>query len=295
MRIAMTTLALVALLAGCGGRAKGYETLATQANDGKAANLIKAADALWEQRGDEAKLKAALAKYEEAAKAAPTNRHVHTRLVRGWYFHADTMAQGKDAQIESFDKAKSWGQRCMAINTDFTARLDNGDKPKDALEAMTLDDAPCVYWTASALGKWAKANGILKSLKYIGTVKAYISFVEDKAPTFWYYGPARYWGAYYSIAPGMAGGDPKKSPAYFEASIKGEPRYLGSYVLRAENTAVKLQDVKTFDDDIEFVLNFDVSSFPELAPENAKEQEKARILKGQRAELFDKKALEAAQ
>ena len=286
MRNIAGVVVMVALLAGCGGKGKGYETLATEKNADKAGSLIQAADTLWAERADQAKLRAALSKYEAAAQSAPENRHVHERLVRGWYFLADGFLETKDEKIEAFEKAKTWGQRCMAINKDFAARVDGGENPKTAVEVMAVADAPCIYWTASALGKWAKANGIMKSLKYIGTVKAYIAFVEENDPDFWHFGPARYWGAYYSIIPSFAGQDFDKSGEYFETSIKGAPSYLGTRVLRAENHAVGTQNVKAFDADLDFVINFDVSTMPELIAENTMEIEKAKAIKAQRSELL---------
>jgi predicted small lipoprotein YifL len=286
----MTTLTLAA----CGGKNPGaYETLAkaaASANEGAQAE----ADALWQQRGDLSKLKQAIAAYETLAQANPTDRLAHERATRGWYFLADAWTDNADEQIETYLRAIEWGKRCMAINEQFAALVNGGAKEKDAVSALTKEDVPCTYWTASSLGKWAKASGIAKSIKHLGTVKAYVGRVEELEPTFFYHAPARYWGAYYSVIPGFAGRDLDKSATYFEDTLKGSPGYLGSRVLRAENLAVGQQNVKLFDEDLKFVLDFDVTSVPDLEPENTREQVKARKIQAQRSDLFDKKALAAA-
>ncbi|TVQ91777.1 MAG: hypothetical protein EA397_09280 [Deltaproteobacteria bacterium] len=280
-------------LAACGGKNPGaYETLGGAGATDAAAR--KEADDLWGQRGDVNKLKEAIAAYERLAEANPSDREVHAKATRGWYFLADAWTDDPDQQIETYLKAIEWGKRCMAINEAFASKVNSGTKERDAVDVLTKDDVPCVYWTASSLGKWAKASGIAKSIKHLGTVKAYVGRVEELDPNYFYHAPARYWGAYYSVIPGFAGRDLEKSASYFEDTLSGSPSYLGSYVLRAENLAVGLQDVAMFDRDLKLVLEFDVSSVPDLEPENTREQVKARKVLDQRAELFDKKALQAA-
>ena len=288
------------LLTACGKKPGSYETLAEEG--GKAAtNMNKSddarlaqADELWQQRADQAKLEEAIKVYEGLATAMPQSRLAHERAARGWYFLADGFTEDKDVQIERYLKAIEWGKRCMAINEQFATQIQDGAKEADAAAVLTKADVPCTYWTASALGKWAKASGIAKSLRHIGTVKAYIGKVEELEPTYYHHGPYRYWGAYYSVLPSFAGRDLEKSAEYFEKTMAGSPGYLGSYVLRAENLAVANQDVKQFDADLKTVLEFDLDTVPELKPENSREVLKAKKLMTEREEKFDKKALEAA-
>lgn len=292
---ALTVLTLLPAM-GCGGKKPGsYETLATSGDTTPSADGISAkADAQWDLRADQAQLELAIQSYEALAEAHPTDRHILTRATRGWYFLADGFTEDPDEQIARYEKAIEWGKRCMAVNEEFASRVNDGEKEKDAASALTKADVPCIYWTASALGKWAKASGIAKSIKYLPTVKAYISKVEELDPTYYHHGPWRYWGAYYSVIPSFAGRDLEQSASYFDKTLAGSPGYLGSYVLRAENLAVANQDVARFDADLETVLSFDLDSVPELKPENGREVLKAQKLKAMRGELFDKKALEAA-
>lgn len=278
-------------LASCGGKNPGaYQTV--EANAGADAAALNAeADALWEQRADEAKLQAALAKYEEAAKADPANRHALGHLVRGWYFWGDGYTNDDAVKIERWEKAIEWGKSCLAVNSKFKAQIEGGAKEKDAVSVAVKDDVPCLYWMSSALGKWGKAQGLAKTLKHLPTVKAYMTKVDELDPTYFHYGPSRYWGAYYSIIPSFAGQDFDKSAEYFETSINGAPNYLGTRMLRAENWAVGVQDPVQFDKDIKFVLGFDLDTEPGLRAENEKEQAKAKALLEKREELFDKKVL----
>lgn len=255
---------------------------------------LAAADALWAQRVDQAKLREALVAYEAIASTDATNRYVLGQLTRGWYFLGDAHLTDKQEKIETWAKAMVWGNKCLATSADFHTRVSGGEKEKDAAAALTKADVPCAYWYATALGKWGKIQGIAKALANLPTVKAYIGRAEELDPTYFYYGPARYWGAYYSVLPSFAGQDFAKSAQYFQASIDGAPGYLPTRGLRAENLAVKTQDVKLFRSDLQAILAFDATSIPDIQPENTLEQAKAKALLAQEGELFDAAAIAAA-
>lgn len=291
-------LAAAVLAAACSSKNPGaYEASTTPAAATKSADevgaLIEKADALWAERVDADRLREALALYEQVVEADPTHRHALTRLVRGWYFLADVHTEDKDAKIETWGVAIPWGKRCLALNQTFADRVNSGEKEKDAVVAATKDDVPCLYWTASAIGKWGKAQGIAKALGNLPTVKAYISRAEELDPQFYYYGPARYWGAYYSVLPSFAGQDLELSAEYFTASLQGAPEYMPTHGLRAENLAVKTQDLELFMSDLQAILDFDVTTAPEIQPENTLEKAKAEALLAKRDELFSKSVIEA--
>lgn len=290
-------LAAAMLAAGCSSKNPGaYEATAT-ATATKSADEIGAltekAEALWAMRADAAKLKEALAIYEEIAAADPTNRNALTRLVRGWYFMGDLHRTDKQEKIDTWAVAIPWGKKCLALNQAFAERINSGEKEADAVEATTAADVPCLYWTATAIGKWGKAQGIAKALGNLPTVKAYIGRAEQLDAEYYYYGPARYWGAYYSVLPSFAGQDLELSAEYFAASLQGAPEYMPTHGLRAENLAVKTQDLELFMSDLQTILDFDVSTAPDIEPENTLEKEKAKMLMAKRDELFSKNVIEA--
>jgi tetratricopeptide (TPR) repeat protein len=287
----MRTLILASALAtltACGPKAGGTYEVAAATGDAAAATSIKTeADGLWAERGDKAKLEAALAKYEQAYASNPTDRDVVVKLTRGYYFLGDAHESDKDAKMAQWDKSIAWGKKCMALNKDFTALLDKGDEDEaSATRATTKDDVPCMYWMATSLGKWAKANGIAKSLKHLPTVKAFIGKVSELDPAYFHAASDRYWGAYYSVVPSSAGQDLDKSKAHFDKSIAAAPNYFGTKVLMAENLAVKKQDAAMFDKLLDEVIAGDPNVVPEIAPENTVEQAKAKALKAKKSDFF---------
>jgi hypothetical protein len=283
-------LPFLVLAVGCGKQIGAYEVApvpqAPVAVDAKTA-LLAEADALWEERGDKAKLQAALAKYEQLYGMDATDRHVAGRLLRGWYFLGDGHETEKDAQIAAWATAIEWGKKCLAINADFTARLAKGDEDEaTAAVAFTKDDVPCLYWTSSALGKWAKASGMPTTLRHLPTVKAYMARVGELDASYYFNGPDRYWGAYYAAIPSFAGQDLNKSKEYFDKAIAANPAFLGNYVLLAENWATKTQNGAEFDALLKKVAEADASAIPEIRAEAEAEKRKAAALVARRGDFF---------
>ncbi|MFT4622086.1 MAG: hypothetical protein ACI9KE_004120 [Polyangiales bacterium] len=296
----MRAVLVVIFLVACGKHPGSYDNSAAAAAEGaKAAastDAATAADQAWSERFDEQRLKDALDAYEAIAAADSTNRQALERLTRGWYFWGDAFSDDKDTKVERWGTAIEWGTRCLSLNEQFAQAIADGKKEKEAVEFATRADVPCLYWTATALGKWGKAQSLSKTLRHLPTVKAYVSTTEQLDPAYFNYGPARYWGAYYSALPSFAGRDFDKSTEYFAASIEGAPYYLATRVLRAEMLAVGTANVSLFDADLAHVLAADANAKPDagVTAENMKEQEKAKSLIARRSELFDKKALESS-
>ena len=296
MRVA--TFATLLVLSACGKHPGSYTTTAEVSGEAAATQeLLDSADAAWESRDDEQQLQLALKQYAQVIEADPTNRKSLIRLTRGWYFWGDAFTEDKDTKVERWGTAIEYGARCIALNEAVAEQINSGAKEKDAIAAATKPDAGCIYWTATALGKWGKIQSLSKTLKHLPTVKAYVAKVEELDPTYYHYGPARYWAAYYAALPSFAGQDLDKSGEYFDTAVKAAPYYLPTRVLRAEYHSVGTQNATQFAEDLMYVLNADPDGKPNagITPENRKEMEKAQSLWDKRGELFEKDAVAEAE
>jgi TRAP transporter T-component len=282
------SLLAVLILAACGKQPGAYEVGATAAAPIDATTALKEhADTLWDLRADKTKLQEALAKYEQVLAADPTNREVAAKLARGWYFLGDAYETDKDAKLANWEKAISHGKSCLALNTEFTALLAKGDEDETtAARAFTIDDVPCMYWTSSALGKWAKMSGLGPTLKNLPTVKAYMTRVTELDSAYFHSGSDRYWGAYYAAIPSFAGQDLNKAKEHLDKSIAAAPTYLGTQVLLAEYWAVKTQNKAVFQETLNKVVAADANAAPDVVAENLAEQNKAKLLLAQEGDLF---------
>ena len=248
---------------------------------------LKKAKRHWRKRDQKAELETALKSFEVVANSSDRPYEAMKYLTRGYYLLADGHTEEMEEKKKLWEVGIAWGEKAMATNSEFKKRVvDNGEKIEDTLKYLTKSEIEAIYWTASNLGKWGKNSGIATVLKYKTRIKNMINRVGELDKNFFYGAFNRYWGAYYAVAPGFAGGDMSKSWDNFQAAIKIEKNYLGNYVLVADYWAKKKGDRKLFQDQLKKALNGNVNAIPALKPENTIEKRKAKKLLSQMDELF---------
>ena len=184
-------------------------------------------------------------------------------------------------------KPPSNGVKSVSLSTATSRLLEKGDEDERSAidKAATKDDVPCLYWTATSLGKWARTKGLSTLIKHKDTVKKYIETVEQLDPEYYHGAADRYWGAYYSALPSFAGRDFDTSKAKFEKSLSVAPNSLSTKVLLASYWAVGTQNAAEFDRLLCEVIHAN-AEFENIGPENRVEQKKAHDLMANRADLF---------
>ena len=294
-------LCVFALGACSGGHAflQGH-TEATGANADQQAAAIAKGDGHWNNRLDRAELEKAIAAYEEVTAAA---EHVETlaKLARAYYFMGDSFARfdgDGSSMFEWFEKGMKTAERSLYYGSAaFKAKMKETDGSiEKSIGVIGKDSLPAAYWYASSLGKWAKGKGFAVVLGKKGTIESVMKRCEaiDPKGDFYHGGVLRYWAAFYSIAPGFAGGDLKKSRGYFERAIAKAPYNMATKVLWAENLSVKEDNADEFKKLLQEVIDFDVKAWQadnaeaglDLAPELVREKEKARRILAKADELF---------
>jgi len=216
---------------------------------------------------------------------------VHTRLSRAYYVLADghLRKQGTSSEpyLETFEKGAAAGERALAAsNAEFKRQVTSGRSVDQAIRVIGPESIEAAYWYASNLGKWARAKGFATTLGNKDRIYAVMSRILELDPNFFHGAPHRYFGGYYAVAPGFAGGDMRKSKEHFDKSLALAPSYIGTKVLMAELYAVKQQDRPLFDRLLDEALATAEDVLPGLEPETRIEKEKAREMKARAAELF---------
>jgi hypothetical protein len=314
--IEFVTLALALVLAGgCKGRTAAWEAKDTKtpAGDGASGGAttgtpLEAGRAAWEGRGaGKEKVLEAIAAWEQALGCTagttspdqrcsnpPTtkeNTEVLAMVTRAYYFYADGFLRGDEkAYLDFMNRAVWWGERALiAASPEFGEKMRNKGKYHEVIGVVGIEGLPAMYWYATALGKWARASGFSVLVGQKDNIKATMTRALELDENFYHGGPHRYFGAFYAVAPGFAGGDPVKSQEHYDKALAIAPYFIGTKVLMAENLATKLDDEAMFDRLLEEVLAADLSAVPpEILPEMTVEQQKARELQKQKIdeELF---------
>lgn len=236
------------------------------------------ADAAWEEREDPDRLLESILLYKKVARSAPSDRDVLVRLSRALYFYADGYLTRDEDRLSKLDQGTYYGEKALALNPAFKAKIDAGVPIIEALEVLGEKDCEAVYWTAANLGKWAKLKGIPTVLRNTALFKAMMERADDLDDTYNYGGPSRTWGAYYAAAPSIVGGDLAKSRAYFEKALAIAPDFFATKVLMAELYAPKANDRQLFEELLKSVIDGDPNILPDVVPEQKVEQAKARRL-----------------
>ncbi len=278
------------LLSGCAAfRSAGWDsnTSPTEGSAVEAKQAIERGLTHWLKRDQRPDLEMALAEFGKAAEAEPSNFDNLILLTRGYYILADGHLEDLEEKKQTWDRGTAWGERALATNAAFKKKVkEEGRNLEDALDVLTKREVPALYWTAVNLGKWARLSGLGTMLKYKNRIKMMVERVEQLEPLFFHGAVPRYWGTYYAVAPGFAGGSMEKSFAQYERSLKLENNYFGTHVLFAENYATRKNDRELFKKHLNFVLNGKPASMPGLEPEQRLEQNKAKKMLEQIEDLF---------
>lgn len=281
--LSLTLVLLVSVqLFGCSAakRKSGFDDWASSKgsmSESEQKTILQEAKKLWQTRQVQADLENALKKFEKVAQANPKNREVLVHLARGYYLLADAHLENMEEKKKNWEISVTWGERGLALNDGFRKSVVDEKKPvAESLGTLTKDDIDSLYWAAASLGKWAKNSGIATTLKYKNQIRGMIEKVGELSPDYFYGAVHRYWGVYYAVAPGFAGGSMDKSWESFQKSLKVANNYFGTHVLVAENYAPKKSDKALFEKELKWVLAQKANVIPELTPENTLEQKKAK-------------------
>jgi tetratricopeptide (TPR) repeat protein len=246
-----------------------------QITAGEAKALEGDAMRLWEKRDDKSSLEEALSKFELMKEGRPMDRDLLIHLSRG-YFLLGELSMNKDEKMRAYEKSKDYGLAGLSLNNDFKKRYE--DNFERASENLKVEDVPSAFWTAAAFGRWSKLNGVMSSLKYKDKMLALITMVEKLQPDYFHGAVYRFWGGFYAVAPGIVGGDMKKSKQYFEKVFKTNPEYVGNKVGYAELYLTEKDDEKGFKNTLQEVLAAPVPADKDILPENLLERKKAEYM-----------------
>lgn len=288
---------MVAVVAGCGSTREGaWETssetvVLDESGQAQEAQLLAAAQAAWLRRGEEAQALAAVNTWKQAVALNPGNAQAWTDLSHALYFYSDCYLRFDEAQPDVYKNTHEEGTKAAeraltALSPSFANKMSHGGRIEDAIDGLGPSAVPALYWRSSNLGRWAVLESFATLLSYKDEVRAIMQFCLDNDPTYWHFGPDRYFGIFFAKAPGFSGGDMTKSREHFELSIEAAPNYLGTHTFLAEEWAVKEADRPLFEQQLAIVLDTDPNILPEITPENTCEQQKAKNLMAEIDDLF---------
>lgn len=290
-------VSMAALVASCGStRESAWDsnTGSVQLDDAaraQVAELMATADAAWAKRADATQAKAAVDAWTKVGEIDPKNVEALNELTHAIYFYADCHLRFDEDHPDLYKNTHEEGTRAAeralsAMSPAFAEKMASGERIEDAISVLNKSAVPALYWRSSNLGRWAKLESFATLLSYKDEIRSIMEFCLDEDPLYWYQGPDRYFGVFYAVAPGFAGGDMQKSAAHFNVALDAQPNYFGTRVLMAEEWAVKEDNRPLFEELLGYVLKGDPNVIPAISAENMCEQRKAKKLMAEIDDIF---------
>ena len=277
------------LITGCGATRKaGYlQSAAKTSEEIQVESYLADGDEYFANRTETENLDAAIKSYEKVLGIDPFSKHALESLAIACYWMANGHRQDVEGKLEYYHKGAQYGERCMALNSEFKALMEQGNKDYECLHVLGAEELPSVYWVYANLGKWSVTKGFVTVLKYKNKLKGFIDWVTETDEIFYYAAGHRGLGVFYAKAPSFAGGDVEKSLHHFQKCLEIAPDYFATKVLMAEYYAYKAQDRELFERVLTEVVEGDSGVIPGVEPEQVMEQKNAQRLLDNVEDMFE--------
>lgn len=228
---------------------------------------------------------------EVMLRSNPDNRELLILLSQGYSSYALGFVEDVDpARARLFyQRAIDYATRLLRQNDDLAQGLDGTlDDLKAGLARGGKDDVPAVFWAAFGWGGYINLSLTdPDALAAIPRAEAMMQFVLAVDSGYYYGGAHVFLGSLDGSRPRMLGGDPERARRHFEAAIGiNGGRFLMTQVYFARSVAVQTLDEGLFDRLLDEVDSASIDILPEMRLANAIAKQKARILRGRKADLF---------
>jgi tetratricopeptide (TPR) repeat protein len=186
-------------------------------------------------------------------------------------------------------RGADYGMRALKQNSALAAAIDGSTEQLGAaLREAGTDAVPPVFWTAFGLGGYVNLSlSNPDALAELPRVETMMQFVASTDSAFYHAGADIFLGALTGSRPKMLGGDTEKATKHFERALRiNQGTFLLTHVYYARSVALQTLNETLFDELLLTVENASADAMPAIRLPNAIAKEKARILRGKKADYF---------
>lgn len=237
----------------------------------------------WRARADEGDVRDAIAAWESALEAGPTDAVLWARLARAQLFLATAFVAPDPARRDEaralYAAAVVSAERSLLARTPGVARPLRSGRPFEAiLSAFDVADVPALYVRTLALARWARASGGPVEAQLRTELRASMQRCAELAPRFDDAGPDRFLGEAWSTLPAYLGGDVLRAREHLSRALALAPQRADNHVAYALFVAVPLHDRARYLAELEAAAAVAIDDEDDTAPENRAARERARGL-----------------
>jgi hypothetical protein len=252
---------LLFIMSGCIAWDPGWKLAQSPAVKGDVNVLMEKAKKLSGEADSKEKLQNYIAALEEALKADPGNQKILTDLGNFCYLMAYAYCNDIAEKKKNLVKALQYNEMVMYRNPEFKALVDKGEPVWEACRVLKKENMSAIYFWYLSIGVYWNdclgSCGKILNFFWVGRGKQVLEHMTKIDPA-WGNGRIDFvWGLFYTISPGMMGGDMKKAADHFSKAIVQGPHMTNFYTARAEYFQVKQKDRKAFSGDLHHALAID--------------------------------------
>lgn len=228
---------------------------------------------------------------EALVKGDPENEHLLLLASQGYSSYA--LAFAEDDSVERarlfYLRGRDYGLRILNQNPTFRDALGKDTKAfAAALEKMSDEDVPALFWTAFGWGNYINiTRSDVGALADLGKVQAIMDAVLRRNPGYYYAGAHIFQGSIHGSMPPMVGGKPELSKKHFDEALRlSDGKFLMTYVYYARTYAIQILDRELFESLLKKVIDAPADLLPEARLPNAVAKQKAQRLLAQADDIF---------
>ena len=251
--------------------------------------LIEQGKLFWEQRSDSSAIIKADHFLSLANERRPEDFDLSVLYSRILYFRALFLEKDSALRDSLFARGANVAKQSVITHMEFQSIYETtqGDTSFRLLTALSNTPrvlVPGLFWWATNQVWYLNSRPAMERLNYRELLEVIMHRIISLEPDFFYGGPYRFFGLFYSRIPGV---ELIQSKTYFEQAHANHPGYLGNVVQMSEFYHQKAGNRDQFQTQLESVVNTDPTTNPEILPENLFYQDRARSLLEQKSTLFE--------
>jgi tetratricopeptide (TPR) repeat protein len=221
-------------------------------------SLLRVADQKGRIAASAESVESAIAAYQCVLAMDPLNFEANIALAHLHLLLGDGYVEKRSQKRESFLKAMRYAEAAMFNNPAFRINIKEGKPTWVACEVLGEKEMDAMFFWANAVfytfkeAQWAPLQAFnYRWIKRARSVMDHMTTIrpDGKDPMLNFI-----WGAYYLSIPASVGGDREKAAKYFDAAVDNAPDRLLPRWGRAKYYHAKMQNLKAFREDLEWVL-----------------------------------------
>ena len=251
-------LAVAYLFSGCMSWKPDWDQSDYPVDAADADRLLEQADRLILAAGSRSELLNAIDAYEVVLGADAANFSALTNLGHLYILLGAAYTADRSEKIGHYITARRYNERAMYTQPAFRKRVNDGEKPWEACEALTQREVPAMfYWVTAVMYHFKEGMslpGKVANKQWIDWCGIFLHRIEAIDPDWGGGGVQFSLALYYGILPKSLGGDRQRSDAYLARSIEIGPEWLINRWGRAKYFHVRDGNKLDFEKDLQWVV-----------------------------------------